>query len=68
MLCFNTPQQAQENADGVALATQAAAQGLTVAEYQDQTNAGRTPIKVAVERFLGLAMAGRCAASARRHS
>src|SRR6266699_962787 len=51
---FDTPQQAQENADGVALATQAAAQGLTVAEYQDQTNAGRTPIKVAVERFLKL--------------
>ncbi|PYU66687.1 MAG: hypothetical protein DMG49_21300, partial [Acidobacteria bacterium] len=49
---FDTPHQAQENADGVALATQAAAQGLTVAEYQDQTNAGRTPIKVAVERFL----------------
>ncbi len=35
---FDTPQQAQENADGVALATQAAAQGLTVAEYQDQTS------------------------------
>jgi len=51
---FDTPQQAQENADGVALATQAAAQGLTVAEYQDQTNAGRTPTKVAVERFLKL--------------
>jgi hypothetical protein len=51
---FDTPQQAQENADGVALATEAAAQGLTVAEYQDQTNAGRTPIKVAVEKFLKL--------------
>src|SRR5207237_4456641 len=49
---FDTPQQAQENADDVALATQAAAQRLTVAEYQDQTTAGRTPIKVAGERFL----------------
>ncbi len=51
---FDTPQQAQENADGVALATRAAAQGLIVAEYQEQTNAGRTPVKVAVERFLKL--------------
>jgi hypothetical protein len=39
---------------GIEKAAQAAAQGLTVAEYQDQTNAGRTPIKVAIERFLKL--------------
>ncbi len=51
---FNTPQEAHENASGVTVATQAAAQGLTVAEYQDQTNAGRTSIKIAVEKFLTL--------------
>src|SRR6267154_2977856 len=53
-LPYNTPQEAQENAAGVALATEAAAQGLTVNEYQDQTNAGRTSIKLAVEAFLKL--------------
>lgn len=51
---FNTPQEAQENAAGVAVAVEAAAQGLTVAEYQDETNAGKTPVKIAVERFLKL--------------
>ncbi len=51
---YNTPQEAQQNAAGVTVATQAAAQGLTVAEYQDQTNAGRTSIKIAVEKFLTL--------------
>ncbi len=51
---FNTAQEAQENASGVQVASQAAAQGLTVAEYQDATNAGRTPVKLAVERFLKL--------------
>ncbi len=50
---FNTPQEAQENAAGVAVAVEAA-QGLTVAEYQDETNAGKTPVKIAVERFLKL--------------
>ena len=51
---YNTPQEAQENAAGVALATETAAQGLTVAEYENQINAGRTPIKAAVEKFLQL--------------
>ena len=51
---FNTPQEAEKNASGVAVATQAASQGLTVAEFQDVTNAGRTSVKVAVQRFLKL--------------
>jgi len=51
---FNTPQEAEKNASGVAVAAQAASQGLTVAEFQDLTNAGRTSMKVAVERFLKL--------------
>jgi integrase len=48
------PQEAEKNASGVAVATQAASQGLTVAEFQDMTNAGRTTVKVAIERFLKL--------------
>src|SRR5258707_4780716 len=51
---YNTPQEAQENANGIAVATQAAAQGLTVDEFQDTINAGRTTIKTAVEKFLML--------------
>jgi integrase len=51
---YDSPQEAQENAAGVALATEAAAQGLTVAEYQNQINTGRTSIKAAVEKFLQL--------------
>ena len=51
---YNTPQEAEKNASGVAVATKAASQGLTVAEFQDVTNAGRTSVKVAVERFLKL--------------
>ena len=51
---YDTPQEAEKNASAVAVATQAAAQGLTVAEFQDLTNAGRTSVKVAVEKFLKL--------------
>src|SRR5260370_30820116 len=51
---YNTPQEAQENAAGVKVATQAAAQGLTIKEFQTVTNAGLTPIKTAVETFLKL--------------
>jgi integrase/recombinase XerD len=51
---YNTPQEAADNAAGVTVATQAAAQGLTITEYQDQTNAGRTSVKLAVEAFLKL--------------
>lgn len=51
---FNTAQEAQENAGAVAVAMQAAAKGLTVAEYQDETSSGITPVKIAVERFLKL--------------
>lgn len=51
---FNTPQDAQENAAGVVVAMEAAAQGLTVAEYQGETSSGITPLKIAVERFLKL--------------
>lgn len=35
---FNTPQEAEKNASGVAVAAQAASQGLTVAEFQDLTS------------------------------
>jgi len=51
---YGTPQEAQENAAGVKVATQAAAQGLTINEFQEVTNAGLTPIKTAVEKFLKL--------------
>jgi len=51
---FDTAQEAQESASGIAVASQAAAQGLTVSEFQDLTNAGRTSIKTAVEKFLKL--------------
>jgi len=51
---YNTPQEAEKNGAGIAVATQAASQGLTVAELQDVTNAGRTTVKVAAERFLKL--------------
>ena len=51
---YDTPQEAQQNAAGVELATEAAAQGLTVAEFQEVTNAGLTPIKTAVEKFIKL--------------
>jgi hypothetical protein len=51
---FNTPQEAEKNASGVAVAAHAASQGLTVAEFQDLTNAGRTSVKIAIENFLKL--------------
>src|SRR6266576_3687705 len=51
---YNTPQEAQENAAGVKVATQAAAQGLTVKEFQEVTSTGLTSIKTAVEKFLKL--------------
>jgi integrase len=51
---YNTPQEAQENANGIAVATQAAAQGLTVDEFQDTINAGRTTVKNAIGAFLKL--------------
>jgi hypothetical protein len=45
---FNTPQEAAKNAFSIAVAAHAASQGLTV------TNAGRTSVKIAVEKFLKL--------------
>src|SRR5260370_11523881 len=46
---FNTPQEAQENAAGVAVAAEAATQGLTVAAYHRATNTRKNPAKLSVE-------------------
>jgi hypothetical protein len=51
---YDTPQEAQENATGVKIATQAAAQGLTVPEFQNVTESGMTTVKTAIEKFLKL--------------
>jgi hypothetical protein len=48
------PKRREKNASGVTVAAQAASQGLTVAEFRDLTNAGRTSVKVAIERFIKL--------------
>jgi integrase len=49
-----TIEKAQELAEQTADVLKAHAKGLTVKEAQDIANANRTPIKVAVERFLDL--------------
>ncbi len=51
---YDTPQEAQENAAGVKIATQAAARGLTIEEFQNVTESGMTTVKSAVEKFLKL--------------
>src|ERR1051325_8760701 len=51
---FPSVEAANENSDGVKLASEAAAKGLTVSEFKDTLNAGKTTIKDAVEAFLRL--------------
>jgi integrase len=51
---FPSVEAANANSDGVKIASQAAAKGLTVSEFQDTLNAGKTTIKDAVEAFLRL--------------
>ena len=51
---FPTVDAANANSDGVKIASQAAAKGLTVNEFTNTLNAGKTTIKDAVEAFLRL--------------
>jgi integrase len=51
---FSSVESANANSDGVKIASQAAAKGLTVSEFQDTLNAGKTTIKDAVDAFLKL--------------
>jgi len=51
---FESVEEANANSDGVRLASQAAAKGLTVAEFNDVVNAGKTTVKDAAEKFLKL--------------
>lgn len=51
---FPSVDAANANSDGVKIASQAAAKGLTVNEFTDTLNAGKTTIKDAVEAFLRL--------------
>jgi integrase len=51
---FKTVEDANQNSEGVKIASVAASKGLTVSEYQDTLNAGKTTIKDAVDAFLRL--------------
>jgi integrase len=51
---FKSVEDANNNSEGVKIASEAAAKGLTVSEFQDMLNAGKTTIKDAVEAFLRL--------------
>lgn len=51
---FPTVESANANSDGVKIASVAASKGLTVSEFQNTLNAGKTTIKDAVEAFLRL--------------
>jgi integrase/recombinase XerD len=51
---FSSVEAANANSDGVKIASVAASKGLTISEFQDTLNAGKTPIKDAVEAFLRL--------------
>jgi integrase len=51
---FQTVEDANNNADGVKVASIAASKGLTVAEFENVLNAGKTTVKEAVEKFLKL--------------
>jgi integrase len=51
---FKSVDDANKNSDGVKIASEAAAKGLTVTEFKDALNAGKTTIKDAVEQFLKL--------------
>jgi integrase len=49
---FKSVEDANNNSEGVKIASEAAAKGLTISEFQDMLNAGKTTIKDAVEAFL----------------
>ena len=49
---FDTFEEAEKAAAGLELNAKAAALGLTIEEYKNQANSNRTPIKVAIERFI----------------
>src|ERR1700724_1149971 len=49
---YDTLEEAQKEAAGLELNAKAVAIGLTVEEYKTKANAGRVPIKNAIERFL----------------
>src|ERR1700722_9869102 len=49
---YETLVEAQKEAAGLELNAKAVAIGLTLEEYKNKTNAGRVPVKVAVDRFL----------------
>jgi integrase len=49
---YDSLEEAQKEAAGLELNAKAVAIGLTVEEYKDKTNAGRVPIKTAIEKFL----------------
>src|SRR6267142_105934 len=51
---FPSVEAANANSDGVKIASVAASKGLTVSEFQDTLNAGKTTIKDAVDQFLRL--------------
>jgi integrase len=51
---FKSVEDANTNSEGVKIASEAAARGLTVAEFKDTLNAGKTTVKNAVEAFLKL--------------
>ena len=51
---FKSVEDANTNSEGVKIASEAAARGLTVAEFKDTLNAGKTTVKDAVEAFLKL--------------
>ena len=51
---FETIKDANDNAEGVKVASIAASKGLTVAQFEDVLNADKTSVKDAVEKFLKL--------------
>jgi integrase/recombinase XerD len=51
---FPSIEEANKNSEGVKIAQEAAAKGLTVNEFKDTINAGKTTIKDAIDAFLKL--------------
>jgi integrase len=51
---FKSVDDANKNSEGVKIASEAAAKGLTVSEFKDTLNAGKTLIRDAVDQFLKL--------------
>jgi hypothetical protein len=51
---FKSVDDANKNSEGVKIASEAAAKGLTISEFKNTLNAGKTTIKDAVEQFLNL--------------